>query len=107
MNKLFKKITVAAMAGVIAMCISVTANAEHNKPGTKIPCTNTHYTLGHHSKVSESKGTHNYTCTVTYYTYRHSKWCSSCEASLGEGPTYRCTESHTCSGTIKDCTGVF
>lgn len=113
MSKIFKRITAAAMAGVIAMSLAATASAEHFIPGTdtdtdnKVPCNSTYYTLGHHPQVGRSTGTHNYTCTVTYYAYRHSKWCNSCGASLGFGPTYICTEDHTCGNYIRTCTGVF
>ena len=107
MKKLLKRITAAVISGVIAMSLAVTANADHFKPDKITPCNNTYYTLGHHDQVGRSTGAHNYTCTVTYYACRHTKWCASCNTYLGYGSTYICTEEHTCGNYIRSCTGVF
>lgn len=71
------------------------------------PCNHELYRLGDNVRVDVSYGIHGYTCTVTYSAYRHTKWCASCGEYLGEGPTFRCTEEHTCGNHIKSCTGSF
>lgn len=72
-----------------------------------IPCEHKFYRLEDNVQTAVSYDTHNYTCTVTYYTYRHTKWCDECGEYLGEGPTFLCTEEHTCGNHIKNCTGAF
>ena len=71
------------------------------------PCAHEYYRLGDNVRVGEAYDTHGYNCTVTYSAYRHTKWCASCGEYLGEGPTFRCTEEHTCGNHIKSCTGAF
>lgn len=100
-----KKTIAISMIAILLTCSGITVQAEH-KTSEGAPCNNTHYTLVDGSTVATTTGTHNYTCTVTYYVKTHTKYCSSCGTSLGAGPSYRCTEIHTCGNIIRDCTGV-
>ncbi len=106
MSKIFKRFTTVAMAGVMAMCMAVTASAVHF-PEPNHPCNNTYYTLGDNVRVGLNYGTHNYTCTVSYYAYRHTKWCASCHYCFGEGRAFNCREEHTCGNYYKYCVGIF
>lgn len=98
----------------IFMCVlmfagtGITAHAEHQVPGDDISkiCNNT-YCFWDDATLLQSytKKTHSYSCTVTCYVYSHRKYCSSCGAYMGEGPTFQCTEVHTCGSYLKNCAG--
>ena len=97
----------------IFMCVlmfagtGITAHAEHyipNNPDREI-CNNTICHWDDATRLHSYTKTHGYSCTVTCYVYSHRKYCSSCGAYLGEGPTYQCTEVHTCGSYLKDCAG--
>jgi len=107
MKKLKKRLTAAAAAAIVMASAGITASAEHETPESteevRIYCDNTFYWLGDSTCVGTSKGTHDYSCTVTFYAYRHTKTCSSCHVILGEGPAYNCTQIHTCGNIIRDC----
>lgn len=96
---------------MICLCIfavsanSINARAEHIT-GDGTPCNNTYVLLQDNNLVSTYTGTHNYTCTVTYYVYSHAIKCSACKTYLGQGFVYNCTQSHTCGSYLKDCGGV-
>ena len=106
MKKIFKKIAAAAIAGVMATSMAVSANAAHTSPDGKL-CNSTIYYLSHHSMVGKSTEPHGKTCTITYYVYRHLKSCA-CGYSYGEGPAYKCTEAHSTCGSYKQsCTVAF
>ena len=94
----------------IFMCVlmfagtGITAHAQHvSGDNPSKYCNNTYIDLLDNICVQTYTKTHGYSCTVTCYVYSHRKRCSSCKAPLGEGPTYQCTEVHTCGGYLKDC----
>lgn len=105
MKKLTKRIAAIAASAIMVATMAITASAEHYT-SSGMPCNSTFYTLSHYNLMNTSTGTHAYTCTVTYYVYRHGKACASCGTALGESRTYRCTEIHTCGNVNRDCVGV-
>ena len=104
---MMKRIILACLCLCLFASNNVVARAEHmNGSNSNLPCTNTYvYWRGNGVKGTYT-GSHNYTCTVTYYIYAHYKECTSCGAILGNGPTYKCTERHTCGTVIYDCSGA-
>lgn len=80
------------------------AQAAHTIPGSNDPCNNSYYRMVESHTVSTSIGTHNYTCTVTYYVNWHKKICTSCGGDAGV-KIYQCTEKHTCGSILVDCNG--
>lgn len=94
--------------GSVYSSVSTESNNGNTSTSDKAtPCDHKYYRLEEIEQTDVSYDTHNYTCTVTYYTYRHAKRCTECNEYLGEGPTFLCTEEHTCGNHIKECTGAF
>ena len=86
-------------------------HADHNKPGTLIPCDNTYYYYAEYSYTQYRTETHGVTmngmCTITHYLYSHHKKCSSCHQILVSNVQMWCTHIHTQNcGNTKDCTLV-
>ncbi len=104
MKKLKKRLTAAAVAAIVMASAGITASAatDHTNPNTGKPCNSTYYIERDSTRIGTSTGKHGYSCTVTYYSYRHTKYCS-CDYVYGEGRAYQCTEIHTCGNIIKDC----
>lgn len=103
---ILKKITAVMVAGVMAASMAVSANATHTSP-KGFECNSTIINLRHYTMISQSTAPHGQTCTITYYVYRHYKFCA-CEYPYGEGPTYKCTEAHSTCGSYKqDCAAGF
>lgn len=64
---------------LISNCMS--AKADHMNGSS--PCSNQYFTMQETGIRGTYTGTHNYTCTVTYYIKSHNKYCSSCGAYVG------------------------
>lgn len=83
----------------------------HTNPSNGLPCTNSHYRLSETSLNQSWPEYHNSgtgLCTKTFRIYAHQKYCSSCNANLGAGPTFKCTEDHSiCDIHNKDCQELY
>lgn len=102
MKNMTKKIAAAITTVAMTLSMAVSAGAYHINPNNGMPCNSSYYYLTHHSLVGTSTGSHGAVCTVTYYTYRHLKYCT-CGYAYGEGPGYQCTDIHTCGQNRYDC----
>lgn len=108
----FSKMMAAVIAAVATTaCMAVSVGAAHTNPTTGMPCNNTYYYLNDTGSPSVRTSTHRYNyadvCTVTYYSYLHSKYCSSCGYYFGTTNMYECTVHHTCTNyTSKSCSGI-
>ncbi len=100
MKKLKKRLTAAAAAAIVMASAGITASAVHINPNTSYLCNSKYRMYGDLVCVGTSKRTHSYSCTVTYYAYRHTKYCV-CRYIFGEGAAYTCTEIHSCSESVK------
>ena len=96
MNKLFKTITAAAVASLMAVSLSASASAvcppHYGGNPSKKPLNN--YTAGQHDHIYyyDIDGNPHYKkCTITIQVYRHETRCVICNELLD---TYDTTETH-------------
>lgn len=99
-----KKMIAVLICVIMFAGTGITAHAQHvDGRNPSMYCTNTGTIWEDNVRAHAYTKTHGYSCTVTCYIYTHRTYCSACTTCLGDGPTYQCTEVHTCGSYLKDC----
>ena len=98
MSRKFKKLTAVVMAGVMAVSMAVTANADecaHLSRSLKNKRLSDHSISTHYFNLYNSKGevVGSEKCIISYQTFEYTYVCNSCNVECGT--YYEHTKTHT------------